>query len=171
MKEMLLKKLSDKTATIGIVGMGYVGLPLVLRYCEVGYRVIGFDIDAQKIVQLQEGRSYIKHISSAAIVGAIKGGFEATTDFSRASDVDALIVCVPTPLNKYREPDLSFVLSTIESLLPYLKPGQVVSPGLPHSNIIKASGQACSCVNHHPRQRLCAAGADWSSSFQAERAG
>ncbi len=127
MKASLLKKLVDRTATIGIVGLGYVGLPLVLRYSEVGYKVVGFDIDQRKVDSLQAGRSYIEHISSSAIDSAIAAGFQPTTDFSRASQADALIICVPTPLNKFREPDLSFIIDTADSLLPYLRPGQVVS--------------------------------------------
>jgi UDP-N-acetyl-D-glucosamine dehydrogenase len=123
----LITKLKEKKAVIGIVGLGYVGLPLMLRYCEVGYKVIGFDVDQSKIDLLHNGESYIEHISSQAIKNAITKGFESTTDFSRASNVDALILCVPTPLNKYREPDLSFVLNTTDSLVPYLRPGQVVS--------------------------------------------
>lgn len=112
---------------IGIVGLGYVGLPLVLRYCEEGYRVVGFDIDAEKIATLNGGRSLIEHIPDAAVRKALGGGFEATTDFGRARDVDALILCVPTPLNRHREPDLSYVVGTVESLVPYLRAGQVVS--------------------------------------------
>ncbi|RRW46123.1 nucleotide sugar dehydrogenase [Pseudomonas luteola] len=127
MKQQLLEKLNNKTGIIGVVGLGYVGLPLVLRYAEVGYKVVGFDIDQSKIDHISEGKSYIEHISAAAIAAAVEKGFEATTDFTRASDVDALILCVPTPLNKYREPDLSFVLNTTDSLVPYLRPGQVVS--------------------------------------------
>lgn len=127
MKTSLIKKLADKTAIIGIVGLGYVGLPLVLRYCEVGYKVVGFDIDQRKVDSLQEGKSYIEHISSGAINSAISAGFQPTTDFSLVLQADALILCVPTPLNKYREPDLSFILDTTDSMLPYLRPGQVVS--------------------------------------------
>lgn len=123
----LITKLKEKKAVIGIVGLGYVGLPLMLRYCEVGYKVIGFDVDQSKVDLLHNGESYIEHIPSQAIKNAITKGFESTTDFSRASNVDALILCVPTPLNKYREPDLSFVLNTTDSLVPYLRPGQVVS--------------------------------------------
>ena len=126
-KENLIQKLTDHAATIGIVGLGYVGLPLMLRYCEVGYKVIGFDIDQSKVDSLCKGQSYIEHISSQAIESAVANGFESTTDFSRASEADALILCVPTPLNKYREPDLSFVLDTTDALVPYLRPGQVVS--------------------------------------------
>lgn len=127
MQSELVQKLRDKTATIGIFGLGYVGLPLMLRFSEVGYKVIGFDIDQSKVDALAQGRSYVEHISPAAIQLAVQRGFEGTTDFARAAEVDALILCVPTPLNKYREPDLSFVIGTTESVLPYLRPGQVLS--------------------------------------------
>jgi UDP-N-acetyl-D-glucosamine dehydrogenase len=127
MKPTLIQKLNDKQAVIGIVGLGYVGLPLTIRYCEVGYKVIGFDIDPTKISVLEQGKSYIEHIPSDSIKRAVAQGFEATTDFTRVSEVDALILCVPTPLNQYREPDLSFVTNTTDALLPYLRPGQVVS--------------------------------------------
>lgn len=127
MKHSLLSKLNQKSAIIGIFGLGYVGLPLMLRYCEVGYKVIGFDIDQSKVNALLEGRSYIEHISAGAIKAALDKDFQATTDYSRVSELDALILCVPTPLNKYREPDLSFVLDTTDALAPYLRAGQVVS--------------------------------------------
>lgn len=127
MKAELIRKLNSKSATIGIVGLGYVGLPLMLRYCDVGYKVIGFDIDKTKVAALRNGKSYIEHIPAQAIERARAQGFDPTTDFSRASEVDALILCVPTPLNKYREPDLSFVLDTTDSLVPFLRAGQVLS--------------------------------------------
>lgn len=127
MKNSLVQKLNDRSAKIGIVGLGYVGLPLMLRYCEVGYKVIGFDIDKSKVEALREGRSYIEHIPGNSIEEALTKGFDPTTDFSRAAEADALILCVPTPLNKYREPDLSFVLDTTDSLVPYLRPGQIMS--------------------------------------------
>ena len=126
-KQQLIEKLKNKNAIIGIVGLGYVGLPLMLRYSEVGYRVLGFDIDADKVNSLSQGKSYIEHISSESIAQSLTQGFEATADFSRASEADALIICVPTPLNKYREPDLSFVTDTTDSLVPYLRAGQVFS--------------------------------------------
>lgn len=122
----LIKKLDDRTALIGIVGLGYVGLPLLLRYVEAGYRVLGFDIDQDKVDKLHRGETYIKHIPSSAIANA-RSGFEATTDFSRAAEADALILCVPTPLDEHREPDLSFVLDTTDSLVPYLRRDQIVS--------------------------------------------
>jgi UDP-N-acetyl-D-glucosamine dehydrogenase len=127
MNSELIGKLDRKTATIGIVGLGYVGLPLMLRYCEVGYKVVGFDIDQVKVDSLRTGKSYIEHITPASVQTAIGCGFNPTTDFSRAAEVDALVLCVPTPLNKYREPDLSFVLNTVESLVPQLQDGKIQS--------------------------------------------
>ncbi|KMN37097.1 MULTISPECIES: nucleotide sugar dehydrogenase [unclassified Chromobacterium] len=127
MKQQLLNRIADKSAVIGIVGLGYVGLPLMLRFAEVGYKVLGFDIDQSKVDALMAGQSYIEHISADSIATALERGFEATTDFSRVPEADTLILCVPTPLNKYREPDLSFVLDTMDSLVPYLREGQLVS--------------------------------------------
>lgn len=126
-KQDLIEKLNKKTAVIGIVGLGYVGLPLMLRYSEVGYKVLGLDIDESKVASLNKGKSYIEHIPSEAIAASVKQGFEASTDFRRATEADALIICVPTPLNKYREPDLSYVTDTTDALVPYLRPGQVFS--------------------------------------------
>ena len=126
MLDAFLEKINNKEAIIGIVGLGYVGLPLMLRFAEVGYRVIGIDIDDSKNQMLNTGRSYIKHISSEQIQKN-KHLIHATSDFSQASEADALIMCVPTPLNKYREPDLSFVIDTTDALLPYLRPGQLLS--------------------------------------------
>jgi UDP-N-acetyl-D-glucosamine dehydrogenase len=127
MKLSLIKKFQNKTAVIGIVGLGYVGLPLCIRYAEAGFKVLGFDIDPNKTEKINAGKSYIEHIPSAKIAEANKQGFEATTDFARASEADALILCVPTPLNKYREPDLSFVTDTTDMVVPYLRKGQVLS--------------------------------------------
>jgi UDP-N-acetyl-D-glucosamine dehydrogenase len=123
----LLEKLKNKDAHIGVIGMGYVGLPLMLRYNAVGYPVTGFDVDQTKVDKLYDGKTYIEHIDEDAIETAMKGGMAATIDFSKIKDMDAIILCVPTPLNKYREPDLSYVLNTLESILPYLSKGQVVS--------------------------------------------
>ncbi len=127
MKNQLLEKIKSREAVIGIVGLGYVGLPLMLRFCETGYKVLGFDVDNNKVEKLNAGLSYIEHITPEDISSARKSLFEATTDFSRTGEVDALILCVPTPLNKYREPDISFIINTIETLSPYLRKGQVVS--------------------------------------------
>ncbi|WP_259756628.1 nucleotide sugar dehydrogenase [Pseudomonas sp. GCEP-101] len=123
----LSQKLEQKEAIIGIVGLGYVGLPLMLRYNAIGFKVIGIDIDDNKVSELNAGRSYIEHISSESIQNARASGFNATTDFSKAKDCDALILCVPTPLNKYREPDMSFVVGTTDSLKHHIRRGHVVS--------------------------------------------
>ena len=122
----LLVKLRDRNAVIAVVGLGYVGLPLVLRFVEVGYRVVGIDIDPAKVEKLQRGQSYIERISTESIVAARARGFHATADFSVANEADALVICVPTPLNRFREPDLSFVTGTMDSLVPFLRPGQIV---------------------------------------------
>ncbi|WP_341706924.1 UDP-N-acetyl-D-glucosamine 6-dehydrogenase [Halopseudomonas sp.] len=126
-QQAAIQKLQQKEALIGVVGLGYVGLPLMLRYNAIGFRVLGIDIDASKVNKLNAGESYIEHISAEKIAAAGKSGFEATTDFSRVSECDALILCVPTPLNKYREPDMSFVINTTDALKPYLREGQIVS--------------------------------------------
>ena len=126
-KQSAIGKFRDKTATIGIVGLGYVGLPLMLRYAETGFKVLGFDIDAEKVNKLNNGETYIEHITADKIAAARSAGFEATTDFSRIGEVEAVILCVPTPLNKYREPDMSFVIDTTDAVKPYLRAGQVLS--------------------------------------------
>ncbi|MDR6453087.1 nucleotide sugar dehydrogenase [Variovorax paradoxus] len=115
------------TVRVGIIGLGYVGLPLALRFAEVGLPVLGFDIDEEKVRAIDRGRSYIKHIGDAAVERGRQQGLSATSDFSRAGEVDALIICVPTPLDKYREPDLRFVIGTIEALLPHIRRGQLIS--------------------------------------------
>lgn len=124
----LLQRLRSREALIGVVGLGYVGLPLCLTYAEKGYPVLGLDIDNGKVDSIRSGATYIEHIDAERIQSArSKGLLDATTDFKKVSDVDALILCVPTPLNKYREPDLSYIRSTMESLLPYLRAGQILS--------------------------------------------
>ncbi len=123
----LIARIDTRHAVIAIIGLGYVGLPLSLRYAEAGFQVLGIDIDPHKVAKLNEGASYIEHIPANTIATARASGFEATTDFSRASHADALIICVPTPLNAYREPDLSFVLATADALVPHLRAGQIVS--------------------------------------------
>jgi len=125
--DSLIEKLQSREAVIGIVGLGYVGLPLVLRYTQLGYPVVGIDIDEKKVESLTGGQSYIEHISADSIAAAVNAGFTATTDFTKASECDALILCVPTPLSKYREPDLSFVIKTTEALAPFFREGQVLS--------------------------------------------
>jgi UDP-N-acetyl-D-glucosamine dehydrogenase len=128
MKNSLLARIKSKQSIIGIVGLGYVGLPLSLRFAEVGFSVLGFDIDPIKVEKLNHGDSYIQHIGVERVFKCWEAGkLEATTDFSRASEVDVLILCVPTPLGKHQEPDLSFVVNTLNSLIKYLRTGQIIS--------------------------------------------
>ena len=123
-----LSRIQNKEARIAILGLGYVGLPLALNFNRNGYHVIGLDVDQKKVDAINEGRSYIEHIPGAEIAEMKdKGLLRASTDFANASEVDAMIICVPTPLDNHHEPDLSYVISTAESVLPYLKAGQVLS--------------------------------------------
>lgn len=126
-KESAIYRFKTREAVIGIVGLGYVGLPLTLRYSSIGFRVLGFDIDRTKVDKLNKGISYIDHLASERVAAARESGFEATENFGRAEECDALILCVPTPLSKHREPDLSFVVDTVESLAPNFRPGQIIS--------------------------------------------
>lgn len=119
--------IAEKRVTIGVIGLGYVGLPLVIRFCEEKFNVIGFDIDPLKINKLNSGKSYIEHISSEKVNEICKNNFFATNDFSNILKTDVIIICVPTPLSKQREPDLTFIENTINSILPYLKRGQIIS--------------------------------------------
>ena len=126
-REELLKKISNKEAVVGIIGLGYVGLPIVLETTKTGFKTIGFDIDPVKVGKLCKGESYIHHIPSEKIEALRKSGlFEATTDYSRLVDVDAIIICVPTPLNEYREPDLGPVDATADQIANYIRPGHLV---------------------------------------------
>lgn len=124
----LIEKIKSRTARIGIIGLGYVGLPLVIRHCEEGFRVTGFDIDLKKVEKLNRGESYIRHIPSEKIK-IIRGKkiFEATTDYSKLKDMDCVIICVPTPLKKNKEPDLSYVQKTSDEIAKYLRKGQLIS--------------------------------------------
>lgn len=123
----LIQKFVARSAKIGIIGMGYVGQPLALRYAKMGYKVIGFDIDHEKVTDLNAGHSHIEHISDEDVTAANAAGMQCTTEFNRVAEAEALILCVPTPLNKYREPDLSYVITTTDMIVPYLRAGQVIS--------------------------------------------
>jgi len=125
--DRLIERIASRQAVIGVVGLGYVGTPLALRYAEEGFKVIGFDNDRHKVDAINRGNSYIEHISQESIAAACARGFEATLDMSRAAEADALIICVPTPLNSSREPDLSYVLGTVDALVPHLRRGQILS--------------------------------------------
>jgi UDP-N-acetyl-D-glucosamine dehydrogenase len=128
----LMEKITNKSALVGIIGLGYVGLPLVLRFSEVGFKVIGFDNDSSKVAKLNQGESYIKHIPSSRIDDLVHSGtngkkFVATHNMSRLGEPDILIICVPTPLNSNREPDLRYVKSTTKLIAANLRPGQFIS--------------------------------------------
>ena len=123
----LLKKIKAHEAVIGVIGMGYVGLPLLLEFVEENFPTIGFDIDPEKVEKLNAGNSYIKHISADKIKKALKKNkFEATADFARLKEVDCILVCVPTPLGKHREPDISYIESTSETIAKYVQKGQLI---------------------------------------------
>ncbi len=121
-----LERLETRTARIGVIGLGYVGLPLSLLLSEAGFKVTGFDIDSKKVIDLEDGRSYIFRIPHTEIQSAREHGFRATNDFSRLADQDAIIMCVPTPLTDHREPDLSYIENTAKSAAPWLQEGQLV---------------------------------------------
>lgn len=122
-----IEAVEDRRITVGVIGLGYVGIPLSRSLVQAGLKVTGFDILPLRIEQLSRDESPIGHISDADIAVMRAGGFEATTDFARAGACDALIICVPTPLDAHREPDLRFVRSTMDSLAPHLQPGQLLS--------------------------------------------
>ncbi|MFA4923830.1 MAG: nucleotide sugar dehydrogenase, partial [Ignavibacteriaceae bacterium] len=123
----LLTKIENKTAVVGIIGLGYVGLPLALEFAKKGFRVVGFDLDERKSKFIAEGKSYIKHIASERINEAVAAGkFSATMDFSQLSQVDAIIICVPTPLDEHREPDMSFIVNSATTIAQYFRKGQLV---------------------------------------------
>jgi UDP-N-acetyl-D-glucosamine dehydrogenase len=112
--------------TVGIIGLGYVGLPLAKAFAGAGVKVLGFDVDATKVEKLNAGRSYIKQIPDSSIVGMQEKGFAATEDFSRLAEADAILICVPTPLTEAREPDLTYVVKSTEAIAKHLRPGQLV---------------------------------------------
>jgi UDP-N-acetyl-D-glucosamine dehydrogenase len=125
--EALIARFRDRGAAVGIIGLGYVGLPLARTAAQRGFRVLGFDTDRAKVDLLNHGGSYIRHIDPASLAPLrAQGCFAATDDFSRLGEVDAILLCVPTPLTRQREPDLSFVVSTTASVAPHLRPGQLV---------------------------------------------
>jgi UDP-N-acetyl-D-glucosamine dehydrogenase len=123
----LLQKIEERSATVGVIGLGYVGLPLIIQFVKAGFTSFGFDVDPEKIRHLKEGKSYIKHIPTEAIrTLKSNGGFHATSDFSLLKKIDCIIICVPTPLNHNREPDLSFVLNSTRMIAKHLRKNQLV---------------------------------------------
>jgi len=122
----LLQKINSHSATIGIIGLGYVGLPLVIRFVEEKFKIIGFDIDDNKCRILKSGESYIRHISKESIQFALKNEFIATSNWSKIAEVDCMLICVPTPLGPNNTPDLQYIHSTLKSIKKYLKKGQLL---------------------------------------------
>jgi UDP-N-acetyl-D-glucosamine dehydrogenase len=123
----LLDRLAARTAVVGVIGLGYVGLPIALAAANAGFHVVGFDIDSAKPAALLAGQSYLKHIPSAAITAAVASGrFTATSDFTRLGEADALLICVPTPLTAHLEPDMTYIVATAETIRQHLRPGQLI---------------------------------------------
>ena len=127
-KDALLAKIKAHEATIGVIGLGYVGLPLILRFGEERFHVLGFDVDETKVTQLNAGKSYIQHIDGQRIQHLRnEKRFEATTEFSRLAEADCIIICVPTPLTAKKDPDLQYIEKTAESVSKTLRAGQLIS--------------------------------------------
>jgi UDP-N-acetyl-D-glucosamine dehydrogenase len=121
------KKAADRTLVVGVMGLGYVGLPLAQAYCRQGFKVIGYDVSDDKVQKLNDGKSFIKHISNDSVkLMRDSGRFEATTDLDRLNEPDAILICVPTPLDKHRDPDLSYVVASTEAIGKRLREGQIV---------------------------------------------
>lgn len=127
MKNRLKKIISSRKATIGIIGLGYIGLPLVHRFSCEGFNVIGIDVSKDKVKELNKGSSYIQHLPSILVKESIENGFKASTDFSLVEKMDVIIICVPTPLSANKDPDLSYITNAVEQINPYLRKGQVIS--------------------------------------------
>ncbi|HEV8523010.1 MAG TPA: nucleotide sugar dehydrogenase [Terriglobales bacterium] len=126
LSEQLKTRIEARTARVAVIGLGYVGLPLALLFSEEKFPVTGFDVDERKVQALAEGGSYIYRIPATEIQSARQRGFNATADYSHIAEMDAIVICVPTPLNEYREPDLSFITRTAEAIAPHLRPGQLL---------------------------------------------
>jgi UDP-N-acetyl-D-glucosamine dehydrogenase len=164
-REDLLERIRDRRARIGVIGLGYVGLPLALLFEEAGFEVVGFDVDPAKPAALHQGESYIRHIGAERVAEAFaRGRIVATTDFDRLTECDSVLVCVPTPLGKHREPDLSFIRATAEEVAKRLRPGQLVVlesttyPGTTREELLPAfEGRGMKC------------GADFFLAFSPER--
>jgi len=125
--DQLLQKILKKKALVGIIGMGYVGLPLVIRFCEEDFQILGFDVDSKKVAALKKGKSYLKSIPSSRISKFIRSGrLDVTDDFSRLDEPDSILICVPTPLTEKMEPDLQYIEKTTEAIRDHLRKGQLI---------------------------------------------
>ncbi len=175
----LLEKIKNHSAEIGVIGLGYVGLPLALEFANKGFPVTGFDVDEKKIPVLKEGSSYIKHIHADRIRAVINSGkFFPTTDFSLLSKVDVIIICVPTPLNEHREPDMTYIIDTSKEVQRYFKRGQLIVlesttyPGTTEEILLPLFEQAPSIQTAETqgnKGRLFKAGEDFFLAFSPER--
>ncbi len=170
--EQLLSKIHSKTVVVGIIGLGYVGLPLALEFAKKGIKTIGFDTDINKIPPLMNGQSYIKHISSENIQHVLETKlFFATSDFSRLTETDAVLLCVPTPLDKHRGPDLTYIKNSAHTVAQYLQKGQLIVlesstyPGTT-SEILQPLLEECGLKNGHNKFE---AGKDFFLAFSPER--
>ena len=147
LKDIIIRKNNNKSSVIGIIGLGYVGMPLSLSFVKSGLKVIGFDIDKKKIEKIKNKKSYIWSITPEDIDNALSKGFEVTLDFSKINLVDVIIICVPTPLTKYGQPELKYLINSINLILPHLKNGQLISvesttyPGTTEEEIIPRLNQ------------------------------
>ena len=127
LKEQLLEKINNKTAKVGVVGLGYVGLPLAVEKANAGYETIGFDVQEKKVESVNAGQNYIGDVVDEELKKLVKDGtLRATADFSFVKDVDTICICVPTPLDLYKQPDLSYVVSSTKSVAQYLHKGMLV---------------------------------------------
>ncbi len=122
----LVNKIKNQSANVAVIGLGYVGLPLVIEFCRAGFKVTGFDVDTDKINMLKEGKSYIKHIDVSILTNDFRESFQPTGDFSLLKEMDCIIICVPTPLNKNREPDMRYVFNTVRSIAANMGKGQLI---------------------------------------------
>ena len=122
----LCKRIQNREICVGIIGLGYVGLPLAIRFSEEGFKTIGLDIDTKKIDKLNRGESYIRHIDLEKIINTVKNGFTATNKFNEIANIDVILICVPTPLGPHNEPDLSFIHDTLDTIRPYLRENQLL---------------------------------------------
>ena len=125
-KQLNIRNIKNKKTVIGVIGLGYVGLPLSIRFIQENFKTIGFDIDEEKVKTLNDGKSYIKHIEENNIKSIKSRGFKATSDFKEIKEVDVIIICVPTPLDESNKPDLSYVFNTIENIKKSLKQNQLL---------------------------------------------
>ena len=123
----LLRKIENKQARLGVIGLGYVGLPLAVEFARAGFGVVGYDVDEHKVKELMAGRSYIPDVSSAHLAEVVKNGrFVATTDPKRLGDTDIIDICVPTPLRKTKDPDMTYVVQAVEAVAAVLRKGQLI---------------------------------------------